>query len=766
MADFSSDTVSPEQFEGSVRQIARQLFQAPGTGAIHLDGRERDEVIDTGTELIIIEATGSRKQSKAEYDLEKSRDLVRSLKATNQFSEYNFRIILVTASEPTADQNKIVSSAKVGCPKEIISFATLFSRLFDARAYLRLRGSVSFGSIRNPADDNDLDVPPSSYIPTALNESSTGRDRSAAQLAEYAQSGGRYILFGDYGSGKSMTMRDIYFRMRDEFGLGKSTLCPVYLNLREHIAQTQPDEALFRHAEKIGFRDQYSLIAAWRAGYIALFLDGFDELTPPQFSVPVKSLRQARRFAVELVSNFLNATPKSAPIFIAGRQNYFDSADEARSALGYSTESKVLTLAGFDDDQIARYLKSSKTKLPNWLPSRPLLLGYLANSKILEEGEQLTSLSATAGWNQLLDRVCEREVRQIWGVGFDASDLRLFIEGLASRARRYLDLSRGLQDSDLQAVFSQVFGRDADTPANLLASRLPGLGAVPGRASTREFVDTDFFDAAASGDLKRFIESPFAESPALNDIKRSIGPLGSAMAAEFVDNLQSKLSVAIAQAARRATLAVTAADLITIVMERQESYNGEAVVIEKASFDSIVIDAAIDISNITFKECIFSTVELGRGSISEERNNLPQFIDCAIDKMEGVMGPDDLPKGVLAGSSTVEHYVGFAATNDAVMESALSAPVKVLLTILRKLFLQKGSGRQYGALRRGIPPNTARFVDPIVSLIKSSGFAEAVSLDRRLIIVPNRRRSGEALSIINAPNASTHSLLKEVRALS
>ncbi|HET8638508.1 MAG TPA: NACHT domain-containing protein, partial [Acidobacteriaceae bacterium] len=553
------------------------------TGAIKLDGRERDEIINTGTELIVVEATTSRKLDKTEMDLKKSASLVKGLKSNSSFSEYNYRILLVTRDDPTADQAAYVKNFKAHCPKEIISFTTLFSRLFDSRHYIRLRGDHSFGSVRNPVDENDLNVPASAYIPTALSNRKSGESLKAAELASALSDGGVYVIYGDYGSGKSMTLRDIYFRMRDEFIRGESIRCPVYLNLREHIAQVQPDEALYRHAEKIGFPMPHSLISAWRAGFVCLFLDGFDELTPPQFASSVTSLRQARRFAVELVKRFIEQTPKSAPILLAGRENYFDDRAESQLALGYSDIAQVFDLAGFTDADVQRYLKKKADRVPSWLPTRPLLLGYLANSGLLTEEGGLIALDPAAGWDQMLQRVCEREVKQIWGVGFEATDLRLFIDGLATQARKSRD-GRGLEESDLRTVFRSVFGRDADEPAHLLTGRLPGLGAVPGRAGAREFIDTDFADAGASGDVKRYIEAPFVQSSPLEDVQAPLGPLGREMAGWEVPDLTPKMSVALSQASRSQSLNATSADLISMLIDSQENYRGDQVYIEEATF--------------------------------------------------------------------------------------------------------------------------------------------------------------------------------------
>lgn len=765
MPDFVNDILNGENFEASVRQVARQLYRhANPTGSIKFDERERDEIIDTGTELIVVEATQSRKLDKTRYDLKKSIELVSKLKKYGRYSEYNFRIMLVTAADPTADQNEHVRITKSGCPKEVISFTELFSRLFDARHYIRVRGDRFFGSVRDPANESNYKLPQSEYIPTALNDASTGISNKASELATMLSSGGQYVVYGDYGSGKSMTLRDIYFRLRDQFTSGAQIRCPVYLNLREHIAQTQPDEALYRHADKIGFPEPHRLIAAWRAGFITLFLDGFDELTPPQFASSVSNLRQARRFAVEIVRRFIEQTPQAAPIIIAGRESYFDGREEARIALGYNTTAQVFDLAGFTDQDIERFLKAKSDQVPLWLPTRPLLLGYLANAGLLKGQDDLLSLAPAAGWDLMLQRVCEREVSQVWGVGFEASDLRLFIEGLASRARKSRD-GYGLEDSGLRSVFQAVFGRDADEPANLLALRLPGLGSVPGRPGSREFIDADFADAAASGDLSRYIENPFVDSTPAENVTAALGALGRQMAVARVADAGAKVSVALYQSSQHSRLAVTSADLISIMIDERNGYKGLPLSIQDVSFEMIVVDPELDFSAITFTRCIVDTIELGRSPSLTDSPNTFRFHDCVIDRIEGAVSEHDVPNGLLTGSSSVETYAAFTATNDAVMKSALPEPVKVLLTILRKLFMQRGTGRQYSALRRGLPPGLLKYVDPITDQVKALGLAQDVYLDRKAILIPKRARSADALAIINGPNTSLHPLLEKVRGL-
>lgn len=765
MPDFANDNLTPDQFEAAVRQVARQLYQnAKSSGSFVFHGRERDEVIDTGTELIIIESTQSRKLDKTKTDLKKSAELVKLLRESSTHAEYNFRIILVTSDDPTADQNAYLAQAKTGCPKEIISFSQLFARLFDARHYLRLRESHFFGSVRDPADETNFEVPASAYIPTALNQTGTGQSIRAQGIADSLLGGGRYILYGEYGSGKSMTLRDIYFRARDNFSTGKTTRCPIYLNLREHIAQTQPDEALYRHAERVGFKDPHSLISAWRSGFLVVFLDGFDELTPPQFASSVKNLRQARRFAVEIVKRFIEQTPSGAPIVIAGRESYFDTREEARIALGYSRADSEFDLAGFTDSDIRRFLKAKGANIPAWLPTRPLLLGYLANAGLLENREQLSSLDPANGWDQMLEKVCEREVSQVWGVGFEAIDLRLYIEGLATEARKARD-GRGLEDSGLSRVFRRVFGRDADEPANLLTRRLPGLGSIPGRAGAREFIDADFADAASSGDIARYIESPFSHQEHLNDLGISLGDLGRSMVIARFSDPSARVAFALSQSNNQPRLGTVSADLITILIDLGSDYVGDVVNITDTNFDHFFVDLELNLSNIHLHRCIINTLEFGRSSVSKDIKNSIRFHDCVIDRLEGAMSLQDIPQGVLNGSTSVEVFSAYPATNDAVIRTNLPDSIKVLITILRKLFMQRGSGRQYSAFKRGLPPNLLSLVDSVTAQVKGRGFASDVYIDRRTLLVPNRTKSAEALSIINGPNTSDSALIKAVRSI-
>lgn len=374
------------------------------------------------------------------------------------------------------------------------------------------------------------------------------------------------------------------------------------------------------------------------------------------------------------------------------------------------------------------------------------------------------NLNPAAGWDELLDRVCEREVRQIWGAGFQASELRLYIEGLATQARR-APVGKGLQQTDLQQVFRRVFGRDADEPAGLLTARLPGLGAVAGNSGAREFIDPDFADVASSGDMSRYVSLPYEAASPLEGLQQPLGDLAREICLWRLGDSFAKLSVALECASQQENVSTVSSDLMSMMLDSGTSYGGRDIEIRDLHFENLAIDSCIDLGRVTLSSCTISTLTISRSDATTESGRLPKLKDCMIGKLEGALSKHDVPSGILIGTTTVEDFSAYAATNVAVMNSPLPTSVKVLITILRKLFVQSGSGRKYGAFKRGIPQDAVRFVDPICSLIKSRGFAQDVSLNKTLVLIPNRTKSAEALGIINGPNTSENPLIRSVRAL-
>lgn len=195
-------------FEDEVRRIARLLWPAAQYGGAAMeDGRERDGLFETEDFVHIVECTTARTKKKAEEDLDKIQKLIRRLgvRAPQKFIKGWF----VTLEEPTADQRTVFGRTQGRIVA--VSFDQFRSRLVDARSYLSARKDYPFGSVRDPetgAARVDLD-----YVPLDILDE-TGGLHSVESISALLQTGGRFVVLGDYGAGKSATVREIHFDLQ------------------------------------------------------------------------------------------------------------------------------------------------------------------------------------------------------------------------------------------------------------------------------------------------------------------------------------------------------------------------------------------------------------------------------------------------------------------------------------------------------------------------------------------------------------------------
>lgn len=459
-----------KQFENEVRRMARLLWpSAEHSGAVMEDGRERDGVFESEDFIHLIECTISRSKKKAENDLEKLQKL--AMKYGRTHPDKFVKGWFITQDEPTADQRSVFQKIKGRIVAT--SFDQFRSKLVDSRSYLDLRKNYPFGSVLDPRSNSATS--PLEYIPLDILDHS-GSLHSIKDLCSLLLKGERFTLLGDYGAGKSATMREIFLRLASEFCRGNVLLFPLLLNLRDHHGQVEPAEALERHARNIGFGRPADLVRAWRAGLTVLLLDGFDEIATAGWAGRTKSLKDLRHNSMSLIRSFIRDAPYASGIMISGREHFFDSPNEMKKALDLGNRFRQLKLNEFNDQQIADYLKRMgwEQAVPEWIPSRPLLLGYLASRNLIQETLQVEAGSGPAtGWNYLLERICVREA-QI-EAGIDPDTVRRLIEHIATLARSSIDGLGPISPDQILGAFTSVCGYPADDRGAVLLQRLPGL---------------------------------------------------------------------------------------------------------------------------------------------------------------------------------------------------------------------------------------------------------------------------------------------------
>jgi hypothetical protein len=146
-------------------------------------------------------------------------------------------------------------------------------------------------------------------------------------------------------------------------------------------------------------------------------------------------------------------------------------------------------------------------------------------------------------------------------------------------------------------------------------------------------------------------------------------------------------------------------------------------------------------------------------------SRLPRFHECYFTRIEGRAGFDDLPTGVFDTKCQVEAFGHTVENPSSILELDLPIGVRVLLTVLRKLYLQHGTGRRENALFRGLDQGARQYVNPILDVLSKYGLATRTRSHDQTHWLPVRKEAMRVNRIIAAPNTPGDAALEECRAL-
>ena len=491
-----------------------------------------------------------------------------------------------------------------------------------------------------------------------------------------------------------MTLRKIYQTLRSSHLRGQTSKFPIYLNLRDHYGQIDPAEILSRHAMLIGFAQASHLVRAWRAGYVHLLLDGFDEVSPIAIQGLWRKLRDNRYRAMEAVRRLIRDQPTESGILLAGRAHFFDNSHERHKALDSSRSAIELSLSEFTDDQINTYFQRAgiSSIVPSWLPSRPLLIGYLVArgllGDVLEGGADIEHISPHVGWDLLLERITSREAEI--EAGIDGGTVRRILERLATKARASQDGLGSLSPDSVIQAFNEICGYNPDERGMILLQRLPGLGVDREEENSRIFIDESLADACRAGDLVAFVDSPFDfSSSVLAEMESSIGRLGIEVAAGTARAKkfsEGKINAALMAALQRDAVYLSA-DICRLLLELgcgvREELTLKGILIPYLDLGA----SSASLSKLHFQDCWFNWIGL---EATADDSRVPSFHECFVYELEGRVSSADLPSGKFDDKCVVE------TERRRRHRLALDLPLGTRVCIT-KLYERAGSGRKENA---------------------------------------------------------------------
>jgi predicted thioredoxin/glutaredoxin len=118
------------------------------------------------------------------------------------------------------------------------------------------------------------------------------------------------------------------------------------------------------------------------------------------------------------------------------------------------------------------------------------------------------------------------------------------------------------------------------------------------------------------------------------------------------------------------------------------------------------------------------------------------FVDCEFQRFEGSM-----------------------ATTQSVMNTTLPIGVRVLVSVLKKIYERRGDGRKEGGLSRGLELSVRHLVPSILQILRSEGLVSDVKKGTETVWVRVKAQQGRVGRIIAAPNACNDDVVVKARRL-
>jgi hypothetical protein len=167
---------------------------------------------------------------------------------------------------------------------------------------------------------------------------------------------------------------------------------------------------------------------------------------------------------------------------------------------------------------------------------------------------------------------------------------------------------------------------------------------------------------------------------------------------------------------------------------------------------------AIAISKASFQDCIVQELDLTEydGSVS-----LPYFHGCIIGQVLGVAGWGTLQAEKFTDCEVMQ-FDAQLSTNKGILALVGLSPVnRVILTILKKVYAQRGSGRRDSALYRGLDEKHRSQVAEAIDRLITNQLITMSKMGNSKIYLPVRGMRSRVNAILQSPQVSSDPVLSE-----
>jgi energy-coupling factor transporter ATP-binding protein EcfA2 len=611
-------------------------------------------------------------------------------------------------------------------------------KLFNYQDYQYLRLKKPFGSAVNPFS-GEIDVTPYAQVTYSGDK---GEDYTLEDIAGLIGKNRHVVLLGAYGTGKSRCVQEVFRILSNN--TDKNFQFPIAINLKENWGLKRAAEIITRHLSDLGLSGQIDyLMKIYKENSVCFLLDGFDEIGAQTWSDNPEKLKDIRYVSLQGVRNLVEDV--TGGVLIVGREHYFNSDEEMIKCLGLSKKNPVIIRCKteFSTQEMESYLTDRKINIsvPSWLPKRPLICQVVAEFNIVDAEKIFSSSEGEIEfWELLINTICEREAKI--NPVLDPIVIKKVLTRLSRISRCKVNDYGPITLQEIYRAFEDCTGIHTTDETAIMLQRLPGLGRIGPESLDRQFVDIYLLDGLRAEDLVDSIgvlDLSIIDENWQNPLRffglRYVG------AKLLIEGNRQAFSSYFNKASNRRNK-ILLGDIVASMAKLSDL---------EIDFNNCVIDgtiiAELDLSiaiinNIKFTDSIIEVLNI--------ENNLASnvyFSKCIIMQLSGVSSLRGLPLWI--EECSIEKYQT-VHTVSRIRDADFNAAQLILLTFIRKLFLQPGSARKESALLRGLgDAANKKLAEKIIKILIKEDIVSTADGQEGLLYVPNRSKAQRMKQIMD-----------------
>lgn len=358
----------------------------------------------------------------------------------------------------------------------------------------------------------------------------------------------------------------------------------------------------------------------------------------------------------------------------------------------------------------------------------------------------------------LLRRVAEREASRVESV--DSRSVLALLARVASMCRATRDPDGGISVDLIRDAFVDVCDYQPDEQGLQLVLRLPGLASAgasgrEGAGESRRFVDEMLAEAAFGAHLREYFANPWDTSHPL------AGPVGIT---EVSSGLSSQVAAAMLREDNPASSNIKGVlksrlnqgyhDVVLFEAARCADELGEPYdpnlrpVVTELTAPELRIYGNGYVAHTLFTDSLIENIEFG---VNEQDKWETRFSRCVIS---GVAGMTESEFRHISDDTEVRRFRPLGVTTSDIMSLPVDAETRVALTILKKVYRQKGSARRASALSRGLPLSLRATAPGVTRELVAGGYLQIGNRRGTELVAQVPTRRAEVLDLLdNPPNA-------------